>query len=637
MCGILGLVNLRGERDVERIEAARDVLSHRGPDGAGLWTCDIGDEAHVALAHRRLRILDLTEKAAQPLLLDCDDCVRPARVRERGDAHIALLFNGEIYNFVELRSELCRAGFAFSSTGDTEVLLRAYQHWGEACVEHLNGMFSFAAWDNRTRTLFCARDRFGEKPFHYIIDEERGIFAFASEIKALVALGIRRPALDATATYRFLRFGELAGASQSIWSDVKRLQAGHCMRVSVTSRGLDSATSAYWMLDEAHAVECDDATAREQFASAFRESVRIRLRSDAALGTSLSGGLDSSSVICQIHALGSSSAQMAFTARMDDPRLDEGAYVADVLKATGIPGASVRPRAEAFVEDLDTLCYYQEEPFPTTSIFASYIVQRLAQQHGVTVLLDGQGADEYLAGYAHYPAVLLTDLARRGRFPEWYVERAAAKAAFGIDPVPPKAAIRLFAKAFGRSAHSLLVDTVLSDSVLEPEFSHAHAGEEPRSIPVRSDALGARLYADLCLGHLQELLRYADRNSMAHSRELRLPFLDHRLVELVWSLPRRNVYSHGETKRVLRRAMQSIVPDTILRRRDKIGFATPWMEWWNGESGEILRNRLTEAERSLQGIIRPGVARPGSRDALSIISLAGCRTQLSKMSPCGAH
>lgn len=631
MCGIVGIITLGVKPDLRRVEAARDVLAHRGPDGIGLWSDSPLGSAHIALAHRRLSILDLSSRASQPLLVDCGGQVRPATLAQTGGAQLALVFNGEIYNYIELRAELQRTGATFVSTGDTEVLLRAYEHWGESCVEHFNGMFAFALWDKKRHVLFCARDRFGEKPFHYTFDESAGVFAFASEVKALVALGVVRPVLDQRATFRYFRFGEQAGVGQTIWTGVRRLLPGHAMLVRLEGGRITRTDYRYWDVDQDRTHECTDADAHEQFAVAFRESVRMRLRSDVPVGTSLSGGLDSSSVLCQVHALGAASGQMAFTARMTDPRLDEGPYVDAVLSATGIPGVSILPSPQLFISELDALCYHQEEPFPTTSIFASYLVQGLAKKHGVTVLLDGQGADEFLAGYSHYPAVLLADLARNGRFASWRRERRAVRQRLGADPVPPRAAIRLFLGALRSTASTVTVASALNDEVLAVDFKQAHLEERPRCLAVRHDALGTRMYADLMLGHLQELLRYADRNSMAHSREVRLPFLDHRLVELTLSLSRRQVFSAGESKRVLRRAMKSMVPETILQRRDKIGFVTPWAEWWSGGCGDVLADRLRDAEVSLCDVVRPGAARAGSREALSIISLAACKAQLESI------
>jgi asparagine synthase (glutamine-hydrolysing) len=305
---------------------------------------------------------------------------------------------------------------------------------------------------------------------------------------------------------------------------------------------------------------------------------------------------------------------------MDDPTLDEGRHVEVLLRRTGIPGFSVTPTPAEFLQELDTLFYHQEEPFPSTSIFASYLVNRLALEHGVTVLLDGQGADEYLAGYAHYPAVRLTDLARRRQLIQWWVERRASATRLAIDPVPPRAMLALVADSV-RAEHHILVDDVHPVGWLQADFRERFASEEPRRLPLGPDTLRTRLYADLMLGHLQELLRYADRNAMAFSREPRLPFLDHRLIEFCATLPTTHLLAKGVTKRVLRAAMRGVVPDAILDRKDKVGFATPWAQWWTGAHGPALIGRLLDCGPLLGDFVDVSKIVPGSRESLIILSL----------------
>jgi asparagine synthase (glutamine-hydrolysing) len=517
-------------------------------------------------------------------------------------------------------------GHAFSSTGDTEVLLAAYAEWGEECVERLNGMFSFAIWDRARRRLFGARDRFGEKPLHYVYDRRAGLFAFASEMKALFALGVAKPALDDRSLYRYLRFGEQAGVESTIWRNVRRLLPAHAFRVDIDDNDMRMHTWRYWNIDFSRVAHIRFDDSADRFRDLFADAVRLRLRSDVPVGTSLSGGLDSSSVLCQVKAIGAAAGQKAFTARMDDASLDEGPHVDFLLSAVGIPGHSVTPHASEFLQELDTLFFHQEEPFPATSIFASYLVNRLAREHGVTVLLDGQGADEYLAGYAHYPALLLSDLARR-RPAAWWNERRASKQRLGIDPVPPRA---MFAIAAGLIDDGpLLVDEIHGVEWLRGEFRDAHAHEQPRTLPRGPDALRTRLFADLTLGHLQELLRYADRNGMAFSREPRLPFLDHRLVELCATLPTDHLLSRGISKRVLRHAMRGVVPDAILDRTDKVGFATPWSRWWSGPSAAPLKERLNDCALALRDYVDVRGILPASREALVVLSLGSALHALS--------
>ena len=637
MCGILGLIELQGDGALAQTERAGNLLAHRGPDFAASWSSQLGD-ASVALGHRRLSILDLSPAGAQPMLQREGGSICPVRT-STDDARLAMVYNGEIYNYVELRDELRAAGHRFTSDGDTEVLLAAYAHWGENCVEHLNGQFALAIWDRAARRLFCARDRFGEKPFYYTLDARRQRFAFASEVKALVGLGAASADVDERAAYRFFRFGEQAGVEQTMWRGIRRLLPATSLSVQLSGTELTTRFRKYWDVSIADDPSRSSATAVTEFAELFRESVRIRLRADVPVGTSLSGGLDSSSVLCQIYSLGAAAGQKAFTARMDDPLLDEGKYVDLVLARTGIPGYSVVPTATEFLAELDQLAYHQEEPFTSTSVFASYLVQRLAKQHGVTVMLDGQGADEYLAGYAHYPALLLSSFARSGRWRAWHRERRATREVIGVDPVPPRAALRYWLSSLGQngSASSLAIDSERDASFLAADLRAQFASEEPRRLQMEGDALKRRLYADLMHGHLQELLRYADRNSMAFSREARLPFLDHRLVELCLSLPSSMLFHDGRSKRVLREAMRGTVPSEILERRDKVGFMSPWAQWWGDAAvASELKDRLRNAGETVGDYVDVDAVPPASPAALGVLTFAASLRRLRALTPAPA-
>ena len=617
MCGIFGLVSTSDTS--YRADAARAVslLAHRGPDGQGLWHRAHGVPA-VTFGHRRLPILDLSNAGAQPMT--------------RGGC--CLTFNGEIYNYVELREELTAKGPAFGSGTDTEVILAAYREWGHACVERLNGMFAFAIWDDSRGELFAARDRFGEKPFLYAFDRARGIFAFASEAKALLALPFVDHTLDERALFRFVRFAELAAAEQTLWKGIKRLPHAHTLRLR-TGDALTLEMRRYWDLDlqQSNDVSVDGAAAR--FRELFRDSVRIRLRADVPAGTSLSGGLDSSSIVCQIHELGSAAGQMTFSARMSDTAMDEGQHIEAVLQQTGIPNRQVWPAAEDFAASFSRLCYHQEEPFPATSQFAQFLVMRLAAEAGVTVLLDGQGADELLAGYTPYFSARYTDLARTGSLAALHRERQAFAATNRTFPMSPRAiASRMFPRAYRvlRPAASRAVtphDSAAADGWWNEEWLRSFADEHP--IPQREakDLLTSRLYADTMQGELQELLRYADRNSMAWSREVRQPFLDHRLAEFAFALPSAQKIHKGLTKVVLRRAMRGLVPSSILDRTDKLGYQAPLAGWLRGPLASWTEARIESVRGSLAPFVRADLSdlfrsrrdHLGEREAWPVVSL----------------
>jgi asparagine synthase (glutamine-hydrolysing) len=627
MCGIVGLLSRGTGEHNQAVVRARDLLAHRGPEGAGLWTTlTAHDAARVTLGHRRLCIIDVSERSSQPLLLARDGVVRPALSDSNLDAKLSLIFNGEIYNFVELRTELIARGHKFNTTGDAEVLLLSYAEWGESCLERLNGMFAFAIWDSERDLLFCARDRFGEKPFHYVLDAERGSFAFASEVKALIGMGVAEAELDERAVYRYFRFGEQAGVEQTIWRGVKRLLPSRAMRIRYEGGRLSSNSWRYWTLPDRSVVASDSESVAE-FRQLFADSVRLRLRSDVPIGSSLSGGLDSSSVVGQVSVLGAAAGQLAFTAKMDDASMDESRYAKLVAERAGIRVHTVTPDADAFIEEFDKLFYHQEEPFPSTSILASYLVQSLASDHGVTVLLDGQGADEYLAGYAHYPAAALVDFARNGQLRKWWRERHEVLLRAAVDPVPPRAAAWHWWRSMKGAPEQATIDAPRDDSFLNSDLRKSFRGDQSRVMERADGTLGSRMRADLLEGHLQELLRYADRNSMAFSLETRLPFLDHRLVELVMSRPIDLSYRNGESKWLLRQSMRGIVPDEILGRRDKIGFVTPWDSWTRGTRSNEFQQRLAVASNTLDAFVTPGALTLASPAAFGVMAIASVLSQ----------
>lgn len=634
MCGILGIIDSVANVPEIDLRHGLYLLAHRGPDGEGVWHRPAGAAPFVALGHRRLAIIDLSEAAAQPM--------------SNREGTCWITYNGEIYNYVELRAELAHCGYRFRSTSDTEVVLAAYEAWGPECVNRLNGMFAVAIWDERRRELFAARDRFGEKPFHYIWDPQRGRFAFASEIKALLALPFVDASLDERALYRYVVFQELAGSDETLWRGVKRLPHAHWLRLTWRDGRLDVICRRYWDINlEATAnLTLDNAAVR--LAELFADSVRLRLRSDVPVGTSLSGGIDSSAVVCQIHALGAAGGQASFSARMEDPALDEGVHIGAVTAKTGVANHQVWPSSAELARAFPRLCYHQEEPFPATSQFAQFLVMRLARESGVSVLLDGQGADELFAGYTPYFVARYADLCADWHFAalgrEWHRFRTRHGRAF---PIGARAlAARLFPSTyrwitrhrpdigrlgFGSSAIS---------SWWNGDWLRAFAGEiPPPPPPTVRDGLTRKLYADALGGPLQELLRYGDRNSMAWSRELRQPFLDHRIAELVFGLPSDHKISGGQTKVVLRAAMRRLVPGTILERQDKLGYQAPLAAWMRGSLAAWTEERLEQASCDLNGhlvarpvdrfrAIRSSLDEGSARPVFALLALAEARRQL---------
>jgi asparagine synthase (glutamine-hydrolysing) len=587
MCGIAGYVRGSDPRPVAAFQrSALRALAHRGPDDAG-WLTDgdvgtgdaPGDPGRWGLVHRRLAILDLSALGHQPMLSP--------------DGRYAVVFNGEIYNYVELRRELEKEGACFVSQSDTEVLLRAYARWGPACLPRLVGMFAFAITDRDHRRMFLARDFFGIKPLYYA---RPGCgFAFASEIKALRPVVSGR--VRANRLFDYLRDGLTDHGGETLLEDVLQLPAAHWMEVD-----LDTATPSeprrYWDIDLRHRADVSFPEAVTRVRELFLDSIRLHLRSDVPVGAALSGGIDSSAIVAAMRAADPRADLHTFSFVADDPAIGEEQYADLAAKSAGATAHKVRIEPGDLATDLDRLVAMQDEPFGSTSIYAQYRVFRLAAEHKIKVMLDGQGADELLAGYHGYFPERLGTLLGRG---EWLKAYSFARRASKRPGVGGRTAL------LARGLKRLLPGRVQSRSraLLDKSswlngrwFAERDIDEAIEIRPGRrTDRLRDRLYRTLTRTSLPMLLRYEDRNSMAWSIESRVPFLTPALAEFVLSLPEEYLISpDGVTKHVFREAMRGIVPDAILDRRDKIGFATPEKKWLQ-ELGPWVGDTLARVSR----------------------------------------
>lgn len=558
MCGIAGVVEDRP--DDRTLEAMSARIAHRGPDGANISR----PHPRVGFAHRRLAIIDLTEGGSQPM---------------RSPSGSEIIYNGEIYNYLELRTELAAVGHRFTTESDTEVLLAAYDQWGEDALARLNGMFAFAICDARRGILFAARDRFGEKPFYYHHAAD-GTFVFASEIKALLVHPKVPSRSDNTSIYDFLRYKEVDRDPRTMFEGIQALPAAHALTARIDNGALN--VRRYWSLDERETDPRPEAELVAEYRERLGRSISLRLRSDVPLGSSLSGGLDSSAVVGWIAKGIGAEQQHAFSARFPGSPLDEGRYIADVVRHANVNLHEVAPTPT--FEDLERTVWHQDLPFLSLSIYAQWSVMRLACESGVIVLLDGQGADETMAGYHQFFAAFYRRLFRQGQWLQLAREaRGYARAnglrrlrGLGYYAIPEGVTRR--AKRFRRPP------------ALSAAFSAEHAHLQLSAAHLHRDDLNQALHATLTQSMLPALLRYADRNSMAFSREVRLPYLDHTLVEFVFSLPAALKLRHATTKRVLRLAMADVLPDSVRGRLDKIGYAPPEGEWLRGP----LREPLTD-------------------------------------------
>jgi asparagine synthase (glutamine-hydrolysing) len=586
MCGIAGTVSGRSKDGM--LTAMTDVLVHRGPDGEGQW---INPDRTVGLGHRRLSIIDLSDDGNQPM--------------HYSDGRYTITFNGEIYNYIELKAGLLGRGYSFKSTSDTEVLLALFDAERENCLSMLDGMFSFAIWDEKEQRLFCARDRFGEKPFYYAL-YEGGLF-FASEMKALWAAGVPRR-VNGNLVFNYIAHGYTYNpedASETFFENIYKLPAAHFFTVSPGQ--INPAPTRYWDIDYKRVdFDVDEKAVTERFRELFLTSVSRRLRSDVPVGSSLSGGLDSSLVVCAIDRLnqGNSIDQNTFSARFPGFAKDEGTYMDLIINRTRVTPHFVYPNEDGLIRDLENLVYHQEEPFGSASIYAQYCVMRSAKENKTTVLIDGQGADEVLAGYHFYFADYFRELKVNER-EKWRSELAAYRQVHAdnvINPIAKTSIMKQVASVLPRKLENNLRRANFSlRNSLQPLFHREFFGEYSRnsfySDVKKSSSLSESLYRSTHEGGLEELLRYSDRNSMAHSREVRLPFLSHELVEFVFSLPAHYKIRNGVTKYIMRRSFADLLPAEILDRKDKIGYEPPQANWLADPS---IFARLQESRNRLQ-------------------------------------
>jgi asparagine synthase (glutamine-hydrolysing) len=568
----------------------RDRLAHRGPDGARSWSTET-PRAVVGLGHRRLSIIDLSEAADQPMF-------------DRSGS-LALVYNGEIYNYVELREELTAAGRAFSTQSDTEVLLAAYEHWGRECLPRLNGMFAFALWDGRRGELFLARDRFGEKPLFYTRLPGGG-YAFASEMKALFAHPDVRisPREAAVRGYVAGRFDE--DVEETMFEGILRVLPAHAMVVD--DAGSIQRQWRYWTPDYTDVEQgYSEAEAVERFHDLLERSVRTRLRSDVPVGTSLSGGLDSSTIVCMLAEARMRTptlTQNTFSGRFDDldPTLSEGPFIDLVVEQTGVHAHAVTPTPAGLVAESERLHWHQEEPFLSASIYLQWCVARLAHEQRTTVLLDGQGADELLAGYQYYFPSYQLDLLDRGRIIRLVRDTLAFRRRL-------RRASEGYTDSLRRFNHDIALGPKPLVAAARSRGGIAH-GDYTEGVPpaARGMRLRRQIAEALQYNSLPMLLRYADRNAMAFSRETRFPFLDHELVDWCVRLPDRAFVRDGWQKYILRKGAGRILPAEIRWRADKVGYAAPLDLWLRDSLRDWAHDRLfTGAILDVEGYDRPGL------------------------------
>ena len=581
MCGIIGIFAKQWSSAIQSsLNCGLDQLRDRGPDDRGLeiFSSVSGD---LGMGHTRLSIIDLSEGGHQPMVDDSNG--------------FTIVFNGEIYNYLELRDELKIEGFEFATNSDTEVLLKAWIHWGEACIGRLVGMFAFAVFDSKSDTLTLVRDAFGIKPLFY--SNSDGRLSFASEIRAILPLLDHKPIMDRQTAYSYLIHGSYDNLTSTFFENVSQLQPGYVAKISLSDPS-DILLKQWWSpsIKQNSKLSFDDAAA--ELRELFLNSVKLHLRSDVPLCVNLSGGIDSSAIACAIAHLhpGIPINTVSFVAR--GAADNEEVWIDIVNKHIDASPHKVLLSGTDLTRDLDDLLIAQGEPFVSASVYASYMVFQHVKSLGFVVSLDGQGADEMLGGYDGYPHGVINSMAQNYNFlgiinfiiawSKW-PERTKSGAI--------KALIHNTKNIFVWKLAYLLAGRHLEPKWLNSKCTYAKDKFEnidnqsfQREREFSGRTLVGVLRSALTKKGLRGLLRHGDRNSMRWSVENRVPFLTTELAEFCLGLPEEYLVSRqGETKRIFRAAMRGIVPDEILDRRDKIGFKTPELSWVMSEKNNILK------------------------------------------------
>lgn len=547
MCGIAGIFLKASEADISEslIWSMISAIRHRGPDALRVWK-----QPGIALGHARLSIIDLDSRANQPM-------VEP-------DTGKVIVFNGEIYNYLELKDELRAAGYQFQTGSDTEVILKAYAHWGTECLNRFNGMWAFALYDPAEQTLFCARDRFGIKPFIYGMHGTQ--LVFASEAKAILGLDAYWQQPNLPFLQNFIHHADFAGYEETFYAHLKNLLPGHYF---VVRAGEAPAPKRYWDWQPAvRAGLISEAKALEEFQALFKDAVRLRFRSDVPVGACLSGGLDSSTVVGMATRLFDRPLSTFSCIYPDLPQVDESGYIREAVARFDSEAHFVTPVFENLLDAVKQCVYEQDGPTGGPSVLSQRAVMRLAQGK-VTVLLDGQGGDEVMGGYhSYFPFSMYHHLRAfrqkpgLARLQNYVQNRSAILGRVGRGYVPK------LRKAWKKTSQPVQYQ--------RPRHGHSVLDKLPAG---QWDDLTTRMLEDL-LFTLCNLLHYEDRNSMAFSLESRLPFLDYRLVQFMFSLPPQFKIRGARTKHLLYETAQDLIPSAILNRKDKMGFSTPGQVWF---------------------------------------------------------
>lgn len=600
MCGILGVFDTNSSDKLEKtFNESLDLLKHRGPDDSGIKIFNISDGILV-IGQTRLSIIDLSSAGHQPMQTE--------------DNRYSIVFNGEIYNYKEIREELKVEGYVFKTNSDTEVLLNAWIEWGVEGLIKFNGMFAFAVYDALENSVTLVRDAFGIKPLFYSLQDNK--LYFSSEISALINLLPEKPNHNLQRVYDYLVWGKYDNNEQTFYDKIFHLQPSHFLTIRLKDFAQGDTIALpkrwWWPLIKEQVISIEDAA--KKIREIFLKNIKLQLRSDVPIGAALSGGVDSSSIVCAIRYLEPDMLIHTFSFLANDPDLNEEEWI-DIINdhVDAIPH-KVKVKSDDIINDLDEMIKAQAEPFGSTSIYAQYKVFKAARDAGITVTLDGQGADELLAGYSGYPLERIKSLIDKkeylgiikfiNKWSKWPGRSKKRMTLECISIIIPKNLITLGRKIIGDNPRPNWLNIKLLKS---SDVNLLYPNMESKNSDSFGRKLSNKLRNVLTGDGLVSLLRHGDRNSMNWSIESRVPFLTIEMAEFVLSLPESYLLSNnGETKYIFREAMRGIVPDKILDRKDKIGFGTPELEWLiiNKENiFELIKNsnefHLINKEKSL--------------------------------------
>jgi asparagine synthase (glutamine-hydrolysing) len=554
MCGIAGFYDPKISREESAgiIGSMLESIGHRGPDARVTWQDDA-----LVLGHNRLSIIDLSEQANQPMVRD----------------NLTLIFNGEIYNYIEIRERLLKEGFTFSTQSDTEVILAAYRKWGDDCVKEFAGMWALVIWDHKEKRLFASRDRFGIKPFYYMQQGDR--FYFGSEFKALKKSPVFNSEINLNQVSRGLQMGWTCYHDETYFEKIKALPAAHNL---VYHYG-KVTVNRYWDIETGKYAKLSFDEKKERFFNLFSESIRLHMRSDVPVASCLSGGLDSSAIVSLVQKLNPGSAYKTFSIYYEGKDdVDERPFIYDVIKKyPGVDPYYFSPTEDDIQNSFHRALYHADVPCTGSSFISQYFLMELISRHKIKVVLDGQGSDEYLAGYMHTFYRLIADDILSGKISNALKLTREINRNLGSDAV----------KTFAHFGKSLLCTMNDEQDLYGLEYKNyfPFMSKDARNMvfnlkKVNGNKTDNFLYHQIFATSLPSLLQYEDRNSMAFSIESRVPFLDHRLVEFSFGLKNEDKVNGTETKYILRKALSGILPKTIEERKDKKGFVTPGENKW---------------------------------------------------------